>query len=369
MPTGVPDWYRVRGIAGYDVVRIVLGAILLTAAALKGHKLATEPVVETGLFTSRWFLIGVVEFELFFGLWLVAGLYPKWTWAAAFCCFVLLAGVSLWKGLSGEATCGCFGRVPVNPWYTFTLDAAAVAALLYWRPNREASQARQLFGGVPVGVRSVAALWVLAGAPAAVAMGSYQAGMISETGEIFGDSEFVVLEPEKWVGKRFPLLKYIDVGDRLAYGEWIVVLYHHDCPKCREVIRRYEEMGRHSASRPAGPPVALVEMFPYPEARPRVEGGSGVCLTGRLSRRRVWFLETPGVVVLDEGIVRKAANGGEGEILQPRGEAALRRTGGFEFAVASRLSIAGSREADAGDARPSTECFLPSLGRDSWLLF
>ena len=63
-------------VAGYDMVRIGLGVLLLTAAALKGHQLATEPVAETGLLTSRWFLIGVVEFELFFGLCLLAGLYP-----------------------------------------------------------------------------------------------------------------------------------------------------------------------------------------------------------------------------------------------------------------------------------------------------
>jgi hypothetical protein len=56
-------------IAGYDVVRSVLGLILLSAAALKGQQLATEPVAETSLFTSRWFLICVVEVELFFGLW------------------------------------------------------------------------------------------------------------------------------------------------------------------------------------------------------------------------------------------------------------------------------------------------------------
>lgn len=126
-------WRGVK-VAGYDVVRIVLGLILLTAAALKGHQLATEPVAETGLLTSRWFLIGVVEFELFFGLWLLSGLYPRGTWQAAVLCFSGSACVSVYRGLSGEATCGCFGRVPVNPWYTLIVDVVATAALLWWRP-------------------------------------------------------------------------------------------------------------------------------------------------------------------------------------------------------------------------------------------
>ena len=75
------DLGRVR-ITSYDAVRIILGLILLTAAALKGHQLATEPVAETGVLSSRWFLIGGVEFELFFGLWLTSGLQPPRAWQA-----------------------------------------------------------------------------------------------------------------------------------------------------------------------------------------------------------------------------------------------------------------------------------------------
>jgi hypothetical protein len=48
----------------------------------------------------------VVEFELFFGLWLLAGLYPKATSAVTLLCFGGFACVSLYKAISGEATCG-----------------------------------------------------------------------------------------------------------------------------------------------------------------------------------------------------------------------------------------------------------------------
>ena len=98
---GFPAWKagadehqpQTSGLAGYDVVRIVLGLVLLVAVALKGHQLATEPVAETGLLTSRWFLIAVVEFELFFGLWLLGGLLPKWTSRVALLCFGLFAAL------------------------------------------------------------------------------------------------------------------------------------------------------------------------------------------------------------------------------------------------------------------------------------
>ena len=59
---------RVCRVAAYDVVRAVLGLLFLAAAALKGHQLATERVVETRLLNSRWFLMGVVDFEFFVAL-------------------------------------------------------------------------------------------------------------------------------------------------------------------------------------------------------------------------------------------------------------------------------------------------------------
>lgn len=117
---------RFSKTTGYDVVRVVLGITLLTAATLKGHQVATEPVAGAGLFDSRWILIWVVEFELFFGLWLLAGIYPRLTWISACLCLGCFVGVSVAKGLSGEASFGCFGRSPVNAWHTFGLDVVAV---------------------------------------------------------------------------------------------------------------------------------------------------------------------------------------------------------------------------------------------------
>jgi hypothetical protein len=58
----------------YDFVRVALAAILLIAAGLKCHQLATSSVLGDGLLDSRWVLMATVEFELFFGLWLVRSL-------------------------------------------------------------------------------------------------------------------------------------------------------------------------------------------------------------------------------------------------------------------------------------------------------
>ncbi len=298
------DWCGVR-VAGYDVVRIVLGLVLLTAAGLKGHQLATEPVPGTGLLTSRWFLIGVVEFELFFGLWLLFALYPRRTWQAALLCFSGFACVSLYKALSGEATCGCFGRVPVNPWYRFMLDTAAVTALLRWPPRGVYQLAWSENGTGPLSIRALGlmAAWLALGVPAAVAMGSYQAATISATRDIFGDSELVVLEPVEWVGNRFPLLKYIDIGKELYLGEWTVVLYRKGCPVCEESISAYER----PRGRAEGRQVALIEVPPYGEV---VSGTAELeprrCSRGRLTPTKNWYVRAPCELLLRDGRVSAA---------------------------------------------------------------
>ncbi len=124
---------------GYVVVRMILGGILLVAAGLKAYQLATEPAAEISLMTSRWFLVGVVEFEVLLGLCLIAGVLSKPVWLVTLGCFSVFTCATLYKALTGEASCGCFGSVHVNPWYTLGLDVAAVFALLRWRPALFAS--------------------------------------------------------------------------------------------------------------------------------------------------------------------------------------------------------------------------------------
>ena len=95
------------GLTGYDVVRVLLGLLLLTAAALKGLQLATEPVANTSLLTSRWFLVIQVEFEFLFGLWLLSGLRPRATRLLAVALFGAFAAIAAYKGVTGAASCGC----------------------------------------------------------------------------------------------------------------------------------------------------------------------------------------------------------------------------------------------------------------------
>ncbi|MCY2925131.1 MAG: hypothetical protein NT031_06770, partial [Planctomycetota bacterium] len=147
-----------------------------------------------------------------------------------------------------------------------------------------------------------------AGALAALAMGSYQPTTVSADGELVGGSGIVLLEPETWVGGRFPLLGHITVGEKLSHGRWIVVLFARGCPGCAEALPRYQKMAAGSAAR-GEPAVALVEIpRPHHPDAPEPARQAGP-LWGRLDDRKDWFVTTPVVLLLADGVVKAAWEG------------------------------------------------------------
>jgi hypothetical protein len=294
--------------------------ILLVAAGLKAHQLATDPFVTLAprpsslaplpsslapLLHSRPFLIGIVEFELLLGLLLLSGILPRLTYASSVLCFGGFALVSLYKAISGYASCGCFGRVPVNPWYTFALDAAAVVALLRWRP-RGPSRIH-----VPAFARSAAvlAVWLLVGTPVALATWSRPAATLTDLGEVLAGGRIVILKPETWVGKQFPLLDYVDIGDRLRRGKWIVLVYHHDCPRCREAMAESRKAVGSAVFGSDRSQVAWIEMPPYADVPDGDLAAEGRLVFGRLNVAKEWFASTPVEIVLSDGAVRRVKSG------------------------------------------------------------
>ena len=265
--------------AAWPALRIFLGLVLLTAAGLKAYQLASEPVLDTGLFDSRWLLIAVVEFELLLGLWLLSGLYPRASRLVAVGCFAAFAGVSLWKALSGETTCGCLGsRIAVHPWFTFAFDCLAVGLLSAVGGQCRATPACRVSGWARA-LGCFAALTLLGGFLGYAALVSRLGPRPGVTGN------GLLLQPDQWVGKRFPVLPYLECANRLAKGRWIVVLYRHDCPKCKRAIRQYAlryRLGHYHAS-PAR--VALVDIGPrvqHTAALVAREWGVGCSLSSRM---------------------------------------------------------------------------------------
>jgi hypothetical protein len=110
-------------------LRIALGVFLLVTAGLKLHGLVVDPLAGDSFLASPRLQIAAIEVELLLGLWLLSGWQLCAARLVALAFFGILASASLWLALQGQSSCGCFGRVQVNPWATFALDVVIVAAL------------------------------------------------------------------------------------------------------------------------------------------------------------------------------------------------------------------------------------------------
>ena len=218
-------------------------------------------------------------------------------------CFVLFCGVTLYKGISGAASCGCFGNVHVNPWITlFLIDLPAVILLGIFRPTLE----KQRIFYLPHWLEPVPKLSVLS----FVFLIGFTSVAVSSPVLIFNEpamvtTQYEVLEPSEWIGKELPILEHIDIGEELKTGNWLVVLYHHDCPSCAEVIPKIEKMAEKLEGK-VFLQIAFVEMPPYGEV-PISE--NTLCKVGRLPETKKWFGTTPIVVLLQKNWVKQAWEG------------------------------------------------------------
>ena len=326
--------YRWRA---YDVLRLVLALVLLAAAVLKAHQLMTEPVVGTvpnsvsaklGLSPSavRWFLIGVVELDLFWGLWLLATLLPSTsvrgavregselpspsgrgtegegnpgdglpTWLISLVLFWAFACVSLYKAMRGDAACGCFGTAGISPWYTLTLDACVVASLLVSRPRNmrlKSQLSTQVLGRLGL----VCMIWLVAGGYAGLRARAAESAPFTAYREIGDGGNVIVSVPETWVGRRFPLLDRIDIGAQLQSGKWEVLLFRRDCGECTEAV----DSLRDAPQELGGRRIALVEISGLGEQTGFTPSS---VVEGRLAGELGSGLRTPLFLSIDNGRV------------------------------------------------------------------
>lgn len=293
-----------KAIPSWTVMRFVVAAIILTAAFMKAHQLATTPSLGEGLLHARWFNILVVEFELFFGIWLIFGMLPKLTWLVTVGCFSTFAMVSLYKAISGEASCGCFGSATINPWITTVFDLAMIGALAVFRPKGFHLQRIDLIWDFAEGILkkriiAIALLWLLLAVPATYAMVSVKTFDIAELGmEFIGldGRKTILLEPEKWVGKEWPLLSHLEPAasvEKMRGGQWTVLLYHHDCSKCSQTMEHLSESQE--------PNVLCIEVPPFAESQDKSKGFE----YARLGGKRKWFVDTPILLKTSDRIVEE----------------------------------------------------------------
>jgi hypothetical protein len=175
------------------------------------------------------------------GMWFLSGVSgwgKRAAWWVAVGCFSLFGGITLYKGITGAASCGCFGRIHVNPWVTLlAIDAPAVLGLLFLPVRSDHTRLTRLSFSL---IANIITILILVNGSSTVILALNPPPLIN--------SRYEVLIPDDWPGKPFPYLEHIDIASRLSQGTWAVFLYHHDCPNCRTALPQYHRMARDLSS-------------------------------------------------------------------------------------------------------------------------
>ena len=267
---------------------LAVGLLLILAGFLKLHQWALEGV-PTANPLALWLLSGVPALEILLGMWIISGIEARKARLVGLFCFGAFAGASLISALRGKTSCGCFGVIEVNPWWTFLLDLVVVGLLAIRRSRHPpwsfdlANTAAQLKALVGAGV-VVASFATLATVAVTLTRGTS------------------VLETGDWEGRRCPLLDLVDIGPALSEGNWIVVLVRSGCEDCHTAIPSYEQRAESLSRTGNSTRIALIDV----SSAPRVESQAGwACLWGRLENSRSWHVQTPTEITLRDGVVEK----------------------------------------------------------------
>lgn len=287
------------------VVRLALAFCLFAAAGLKGHGIATDPLAQDSLLLPPRLLIAIIEIEIVLGLWLLSGWAARGAWLASIGFFGSLAGVSLYLALRGQTSCGCFGLLSVNPWFTTILDAAALAALSFSFPPKNAiewprcTRLRWVSFAAPAALALLTVLWVLAEGPPQ---------RLEAITDNLADGASIVLDPALWEHRPFPLLGHMEIDQDLSVGDWTVVLYRRSCASCRDQLPDFLERLKLIRERAMAARIALVEV-PGAGASQPMELSAGLAdAWGHLRAGRRWIVQTPLFVRVHQGIVKEYTN-------------------------------------------------------------
>lgn len=226
---------------------------------------------------------------------------------AVFC--VILIG----EWAVGAASCGCFGEVTIPPALMLGVDGALLLGLLLIPRGWE----RRYRAAEPVSVRmaAVAAAWILASFAVALvvppltsshAAGSPAAPTADGGREAVAPPTYYQPRYDSWIGQRWSdieLMSYLETWpEGIDEGLWYVVLYRLTCHDCHALLETYfeGELPFNAAV------IAVPERDGFP-TRGALEMPCDECVELELPAGCDWFIKTPALVRLRDGVVECAA--------------------------------------------------------------
>lgn len=209
----------------------------------------------------------------------------------------------------GTSSCGCFGAVQMPPWVTLVTDVFFLGSLIFVARGVKALSTPRVLQTrrvVIVGLWTVACVALAFGGPSSGTSaddvdGPSAAAM--STGPVDG---YYLPDYATWLGQRFLDLDVAGwirglPGD-LEIGQQYVLFYRVDCEHCHELMELF------FADELVLPTTAV--SVPEKQGFPTVGVQSFVCSSCRLAELPAgvdWFMQTPVLVKLTDGVVECAA--------------------------------------------------------------
>lgn len=277
------------------LVRLGIACLLLGAAAMKAWSPSEAAVLATVYEIPPWVSLLVIQLEILLAVVLLFGFSLRRSLQVTAWIFGMFACFALYRALASYESCGCFGSLKVHPWITFCMDLAVVYLA--------ARSAKQITPGVKPGTEGrqlglACVLYLLSAFPL-TALAIKQLPVSGAVGSTEQVGSLVILEPEAWVGKKTPISDELGSSIELSRGEWVVVLYHHDCPDCQAALPKYEKLAAIESQIPDGKQVLLIEVPPYGDVPHRPSKAKHA----RLPDDREWFVQAPVEIQIEDGSV------------------------------------------------------------------
>ncbi len=284
----------------YGAVSAVVGAVLLVAAALKTHELATGPLDPSDVLGNRHLWIALVEVQIALGLAMLLGLLPRFTQSVAILLFGAFVLFLVYALATGQQSCRCFGKASVWPGWVLVGDLSAIACLVLARHGAPSpSRARREFWGTRAACEF--ALTAIVGAYALAAMASFRPGKLATDGTIVGGNQ-VVLNPYSWIGLHFPLERHLVPPQPLDDGDCLLLLVNPGCHKCETAVAKYSNPALSFGDRHVIM-VLLPSLEEGEENRVRDLTYNWPHAVTSLSTEATWHVSTPLEVILRGGVV------------------------------------------------------------------
>ena len=235
----------------------------------------------------------------------------RWIGIAVLAAFVpvLMGDLAL-----GASSCGCFGAVKVSPWVTLVTDVTFLFGLLVLgrreprlAMTRDLPTSKVLMAGI-WSLLSVVVAFGLSAPAASVDVGSGGESAVAGSGGALAlpADGYYMPQYQDWIGQQFHELDVAawtsNLPDDIGFGPQYVIFFRKDCEHCHELMElHFSGVLEHPTTAIAVPerdgfPTENLQPFNCPD-----------CRLAELPAGIDWFLQTPVLVRLADGVVECAA--------------------------------------------------------------